>query len=109
MNTTTSLWVVAIIVGGVAVVWFCRVEAKRRWTTLAKEGLLAEIASIDPKDIRRVVVIDLGFGKETWLLRSGELTVDRKTRFVKDAVVLDPEASLPRELADRCEEVSMRF
>jgi len=109
MNITTSLWIAAIVVGGIAVVWFCLAEAKRRWRTLAREGLLAGIDSIDPRDIQRVVVIDLGFGKETWLLKSQELIVDRTTRFVKDAVVLSREATIPKELADRSEEVSMRF
>ena len=109
MNITTSIWFVAVLVGAIAVILICRSESKRRWKSLYRHRLVVEINAIDLRDIERVVVIDLGFGKETWLLMSKELTVDRETRFVQNAVVIRPEEAIPMELTSRIEEIGIRF
>lgn len=109
MNTTTSLFVVVVVIGFLAVVWFCRSEVRQRWRMLAEKGLVVTAESVDVSEIRRVITIDLGFGKETWLLTKPELSVDRMNRIVQDAVVLHRESPIPESLAVRREKASIRF
>ena len=109
MNITTSIGLIAILTCLAAVIWICRREVRQRWRTLAEEGLIVAADTVDVSKIERVITIDLGFGEETWLLSSPELDVDRTTRIVRDAVVLQRGSPIPGPLAARQEVVGVRF
>lgn len=110
MNTTIS-WLIAVILSSlmVALGFYCRRGVKKRWERLASLRLICESDSLDQHNIRRVVAIDFGYGKEIWLLRSVELDVDRKKRTFRNSLVLEKNATLPKHLANMQEEIGVRF
>ncbi|RCS49489.1 hypothetical protein DTL42_13270 [Bremerella cremea] len=80
-----------------------------RWKVLHEKHLVVDASMLERLKIERVIMVNLGFGKEIWLLKEKDCDIDHATRILQNAVVLKRNQTLPKELEQIKEVISIRF